>query len=403
MKKILAMLLAAAMVVSLAACGSSSSSTDDSDISADASSDSEEEEEVVGSTFTIGYNYFGSASYTLLTLANHSGDTLEVLGDEYIASDDNFSLEQLVTDVENMIAAGVDGLILWLPTDTLYLTVTEMCEEAGIPFVLNDKLPMDEDIIAEISENPYFVGAFGVENAQYGVALAEFVLEQGWTTCIITSSSVGDVSDTERMDAFKEIFEAAGGTVYTELHASSSDEALPTIEDALVTYGEVDFIYGVGGDYGNAACSALENFDYDTKVVTTGIDQGTLDNFDAGTIVMVNGDYFVNGIMSVIALQNYLEGNALVDEDGNAPWIYNTTSIDINADTIDVFRTVFTERLCYSDEELKNMTYDYNNDFTLEDLEEIIASYSFAERVTQAVEDGIVTAEEAAAAGVDVE
>lgn len=72
------------------------------------------------------------------------------------------------------------------------------------------------------------------------------------------------------MNAFKEIFEAAGGTVYTELHAATSDEALPQIEDALTAYGEVDFIYGVGGDFGNAACSALANYDYDTKVVTTG-------------------------------------------------------------------------------------------------------------------------------------
>lgn len=412
MKRLLALLMALAMMFTLVACGAGTAEetaapaeASTPEAAADTAEETAEEpaeEESPAKTFKIGYNYFGSASYTLLTLANHSGDTLELLDMEYVASDNSFSLEELVTDVENMINAGCDGLVLWLPTDTLYLQVTEMCKEAEIPFVLNDKLPMDESLIEQISANPYFCGAAGVANPQYGVALANFVLDQGWTSCIISSSSVGDVSDTERMNAFLEIFEAAGGTVLAELHASSSDEALPQIEDALTAHGEVDFIYGVGGDFGNAACSALANFDYDTKVITTGIDQGTLENFDAGTISMVNGDYFVNGIMSVIMLVNALEGNTLVDEDGNPGWIYNTTSIDINADTVEAFRKVFVERLCYSAEELQQMTYAYNPDFTLADLQQIIADYSFADRVTQAVEDGILTTEEATAAGVEI-
>ena len=48
---------------------------------------------------------------------------------------DNASLDQLVTDVENMINAGVDGLVLWIPNDSLYLSVADLCENAGVPFV----------------------------------------------------------------------------------------------------------------------------------------------------------------------------------------------------------------------------------------------------------------------------
>lgn len=401
MKKIIASLLALTMAFGLTACAvPAATGTAQAPEEPAAEAVQAETAETAGDTLKIGYNYFGSASYTLMTLANHSGDALKILGDEYVASDDKFSLEQLVTDVENMISAGCDGLVLWLPTDTLYLQVAKMCEDAKIPFVLNDKLPMDESIIEEISKNPYFVGAFGVKNPQYGYALADYAVAQGWKTCIITSSSVGDVSDTERMDAFKEIFEANGGQVLAELHASTSDEALPQIEDALVANGEVDFIYGVGGDFGNAACAALEKTDYATKVITTGIDQGTLENFDNGRIVMVNGDYFINGTISVIALQNYLEGNPLFTEDGKAPWIYNETSIDINENTIDAFRKVFVDRLCYSEDELKNMTYKYNPEFSYKDLEQIVADYNFENRIKQAVEDGILTADEAAAAGV---
>ena len=378
-KKRLSITLCFVLCFSLfAACSNNSSESNESKASATSESepvettDSEEGEVDSSGQYTIGYNYFGSASYTLLTLANHSQITIEALGDTAVSADNQFSLEQLVQDVENMIAAGVDGMVLWLPTDTLYLTVTQMCADAGIPFVLNDKLPMDDEVAEQIKDNPYFVGAFGVENAQYGEEIANYVLDQGWTTCIITSSDAGDVSDSARLEAFLEIYEAAGGTVLQELHSADGDTAFTQIEDALTATGEVDFIYGVGADFGIAACNVLAKYDYDTKVVTTGIDKGTLELLDEGTLAMVNGDYFINGCYSVIALHNYLDGNPIVDSNGNPIWIYNSASFNISEETIDLFTRCFVDEFAYSNEELLQMTKAVNSGFGYDEFVEIV-------------------------------
>jgi ABC-type sugar transport system substrate-binding protein len=352
--------------------------------------------------YTIGYNYFGSGSYTLLTLAHHSQVPIDAFGDKAKAMDDQFSVEQLVQDVENMIASGVNGLVLWLPQDTLYLKVTQMCQAAKIPFVINDKMPLDDKIASEIKKNPYFVGAFGVDNSQYGREIANYVAKKGWKKCIVTSSGNGDVSDTARLTAFRKIFEANGGKILRELHADDQDTAVGQIEDALTATGEVDFIYGVGADFGIAACTVLQKHAYKTKVVTTGIDKGSLDWLRKGVLGMVNGDYFINGAYSVIALQNYLDGNPLKDAKGQKIWALNTASFNISPETIDLFTRCFVDEFCYSDNEIRQMTAKNNPKFGYDAFMKVIKDYTFENRLRQKYADGKVTAAELKAIGISV-
>lgn len=64
--------------------------------------------------YTIGYNYFGPASYALLALANNSEYAIEYMGDTAYGVSDNYQIEQIIADVENMCNLGCDGLIIWL-------------------------------------------------------------------------------------------------------------------------------------------------------------------------------------------------------------------------------------------------------------------------------------------------
>lgn len=65
----------------------------------------------------IGYNYFGTGGYSLAALANQSQIVLDACGVESVAADDQFSVETLVTDIENMISSGCDGIAIWLPAE----------------------------------------------------------------------------------------------------------------------------------------------------------------------------------------------------------------------------------------------------------------------------------------------
>ena len=139
-KKVLSVMMAAALAVGMmAGCGSSSDASSDAAATeataADETvADSTEKTTTGGSGYSVGINCFGTSSYALLTLANNSELILESYGDNVTVSDDSFQVDKIVQDIENMISAGVDGLAIWLPADSLYEPVVDICNDNEIPF-----------------------------------------------------------------------------------------------------------------------------------------------------------------------------------------------------------------------------------------------------------------------------
>ena len=66
----------------------------------------------------------------------------------------------------------------------------------------------------------------------YGKKIAEYAIEQGWKTCVVTTSAEGDTSDQPRYDALKEAFEAAGGTILATVNNDSTDVSLENVRNA---------------------------------------------------------------------------------------------------------------------------------------------------------------------------
>ncbi len=395
-KRILALGVSAALLgATVVGCGSASSdSTDDttstaesggttvesnSDAAADTGFEAEE-------TYKIGYNYYGVGSYALTTLANNEQYVIDAFGNEGVGMSDDFQVDKIVQDIENMISSGCDGIVVWIPADNLFETVISLCEEAQVPFVLADKLPSDEAIIEELLNCEYFAGAVGPANAEYGTLIAEYALEQGYTSCIISTGAQGDPTDTPRIEAFTEAFEAGGGTIQQTVYTDSTDNIQPYTENALVAYPDVDFVYGTGSDYGIAACAAVANQGLDAKVLCSGLDSEALDLLadDTSAMEFVNGDFWISGTMATVALQNYLDGTPLLDADGNAVWVDDIMPFEVAAEDYEDFQTYFIDNYCYSYAEIQQMSGKYNADFDYDAFLEAIDSYSLEERVAAA-------------------
>ena len=346
----------------------------------------------------IGYNYFGTGGYSLAALANQSQIVLDACGVESVAADDQFSVETLVTDIENMISSGCDGIAIWLPAEPLYETVANKCAEAGVYFVLNDKVPSDPAIKEALMNNEYFAGACAPANAVYGQIMAQYALDQGWETCITTSSAEGDATDQPRLEAFKETFEAGGGTILNELHADTVADSLVQIQDALVASDEPDFIYGVGSDYAINACTALESYpDYETKVITSGLDKEALGLLidENSSLVVINGDNWISGMFSAVMLENAVEGNVLKDADGNVIYVEDIQPFEVSADTYPLFEKYFMNESAYSADEIKSMI-----GISYDEMMNIINDYSLENRLNAKYEAGEVSEEEMKSAGL---
>lgn len=353
-----------------------------------------------GEGFKVGINYFGSASYALLLLKKNSEVVVEAFGGTPMSIDDEFNVEKIITDVENMIQSGCDGIVFWGPVETLYPTVSQMCLDAEVPFVLCDKAPTNQDVIDELLENPYFAGAITPDNRSYGVGMAEYALEQGWKTCIISAPGIGDASGTPRMEGFKEVFEAGGGEILDELHSDDTASAQTKTEDSLVANPNPDFIYCTGSDFGIAALGALEKFDYDTTVLTSDFDETVLNALGDGKLPILNGDSLICGTYSAIMLQNFLDGTPLKDDSGKAPWITDVKFFFIQPNQLELYNKFWIQEHCYSDEEMRQMSGKNNPDFDYNAFLDIVHNYSFAERLQAKMSEGKITEDELKAAGV---
>lgn len=391
-KRILALLISTVMAACLCAgCGGNSSSDDESNKT------SKEGSDTAGAT--IGYNIFGSGPYALGMLANNTESVIKVYGHESMALDDEFSVEKIIQDVENMISSGCDGLVIWLPAESLYPTVAKMCADAQIPFALNDKIPTDPDIIETLKANEYFVGCSAPDDNASGKGCAEYAIDKGWKTCIITSSAAGDSSDTPRIEGFREAFEEAGGEIREELHADNLDESVGQVQDALTATGEVDFIYGTSSDYGLNACTALAGKGFKTKVISAGLETEALDALtnEDSPLVYLSGDCWVSGIYSAVLVENAIAGTTIKDADGKAPWIDSIQPFQILPEEYDLYKTCFIDNLCYSDEELLAM-----NGMDYDSFMKVVNNYSFEDRVKAKLDEGLITQDDIDAAGLQI-
>lgn len=415
-KRIISLLLAIALVaVTLTGCGSketgsSAKPNDESKASSAAApaeskadaSDAEEGKTSGTGEIKVGVNLFGSAAYSLITLSNNSKLAFEAFGDDVTVMDDNFQPDKIVQDIENMVVSGVDGVAVWLPADSFYRNVAKICEDNKVPFVLVDKIPTDPELAEEIKSNPYFAGAVSPANSVYGEQMADFAIEKGWTSCIVSSSAVGDPSDTPRLDAFTAKFTAAGGEIKAELHSDSPDKIQPDIEDALMANPNVEFIYGVGSDFGCGGVRALENLHKDgIKVITSGLDSQAVNDLAEEKLELLTGDNWAAGILSAIILQNWMEGNPLKDADGNVPYIEDLMPFSLTPDQSALFTKVFIDNFCYTQDELKAMSTKNNPDFDYDAFMEVAKSFSFEERARALADAGVVSADELAAAGIE--
>lgn len=396
-KKVLSIALAAAMAAMLfAGCGggsggggasnpgteSANPATESADPGTETSAAVENNGFTPQNTYKIGYNYFGPGSYALTTLANNQEYVIQCLGSNSQSVSDDFQVDKIVQDIENLISAGCDGLVIWLPADNLYQTVINMCNDAKVPFVFSDKVPSDPATIEACQNSEYFAGAVGPANAEYGSLIAQYALDKGYKSCIISTGAQGDPTDTPRIDAFTAAFEAGGGKIEQVVYTDSQDNIQPYTENALVAYPDVDFVYGTGSDYGIGAADAIRNQGLGAKVLTSGLDTAILDYLvdESNPVEFVNGDYWISGLMSTVALMNYLDGNPLKDADGNAVFVDDIMPFEITPDIYDSFVATFIDNNCYSAKEIQAMDTLYNPDFNYDAFMKVIDDYSLEER-----------------------
>lgn len=178
-RKALSAILAVAMVAAMAVgCGSSTTATtsdtttettDDAAAADDAAAEATDEAAAAtGEGGRIGVAMPTQSSERWINDGNNMKTELEALGyevDLQYAEDD---VQMQVSQIENMIAAGADCLVIAAVDSGALTTVEAQAKEAGIPIIAYDRLLMDTDAVS-------YYASF--DNKGVGTAIANYIVE----------------------------------------------------------------------------------------------------------------------------------------------------------------------------------------------------------------------------------
>ncbi len=401
-KKMLAFLLVAVLlIIGVVGCGpkeedkqdyqdnSTSEGEKDDDNSTQTDEDSESNEQL-----TIGFNNFLKGVYSLDILEKSFLSTCEALDVKPMVVNDEGKVENSTRNIDNMIASGVDGIVFFGISDTLFPVVAQKCEDADIPYVFYDHMPTDE-ILASIQDNPNYLGVAATVDLNTGNNIGEYAAEQNLKKAIVVTGQTTDTTHSARTNGFKETFESSGGEVLAEGYGEVViSEAMARADDLLTAHPDADCIYATNGDVGTACMEVLEKHpEVNAKLFVTDLDPDVLDGLKEGKIEAANGAHWVNVNFATALLVNHLNGNTIKDTDGKPPRLV-VPVMTLPSNMVDLYNKYWIETLPYSAEELQSIVAPWNENANIDDFQQMLDDYTIEKRLQAKVDAGILTQEE---------
>lgn len=349
----------------------------------------------------LGLNNFMKGIYSVDILENAFAETCKGLGINTMIVNDEGKVEKTVQNVDNMISAGVDGIVFFGISDTLFPVVSQKCEEAKVPFVCYDHMPSDENLEI-LQANPYFKGVVATKDYGTGQNMGQHAASLGLKKALVITGKMTDPTHSARTNGFKDTFEAAGGTVLDiAWDAENLADATAKANDLMTAHPDADCIYATNGDYGSGTIQAMaQHPEVKAKLFVTDLDPDILNGLKDGSISASNGAHWINVNFATTLLVNALLGNELKDENGKAP-VLVAPVMTLPSEMVDLYDRFWLKSQPFSADELKQFVVTWNENVSLKDYEDVLANYTIESRLKQKEKEGLISAEELKAVGIE--
>ena len=294
-----------------------------------------------------------------------------------------------IESYEKLIAAGVNGLIVIPASDSVLPRISQMCEEAQIPWAIYMRSILDEDIKAQIEASPYYLGNTYEDEYLAGYTLTKKMAEAGCKNIILFSTALGDTTGGQREAGMNAACEEFGINVISEFRAvPQASDAAQAVESVLTTHPEVDGIFIAAGTltYGilPALTTLLDEYDRtDVKITMIDFPEGMEEAFETGYMLSACGGFNVTDAMFCASLVvNYLQGTPLSEEPVSIR--VNQMYLESVEDVENYFKYCESGVATYTAEELNEYFFKFvNPEVTVESLTELAANYSLDDVVSR--------------------
>lgn len=382
-KRYFAILLTMIMLLTvLGGCGTDTGTGGNSENSGDNSESGKDESKGNEDTIKIGINFYsitdslGSAVYDNL---NYAAEQLDGVENQWLVISSYDETAQ-ISDCENLISAGIDGLIFMPISDNVAGKVADMCEEAGVYCILTMRNISDEDILNRVSGYKYFLGWCYEDGAASAYKIFQCALEDNRTKAGTIFFDENAVLAQVNKGYRKGFDEGSIENVTDYTIVGTTDDLPGTVTNFLTLYPEIDCIFTAMASQGSG--EGMLNVLYSdvnkngAKLYCFDSFEGMAKGFEEDVLGAVACGQYADAIYSYMILLNALQGNrlseGLVEVGCNYLILSDSEELAVYEKYVDDRSSGF---MVYDGEDLKNMLVSNNPDFTLEELQNIASGF----------------------------
>lgn len=277
------------------------------------------------------------------------------LGINLIYRTGSYDAENQTTDIENLIAAGADGIMCCVLVDTSTDELLKVCEEADVDYQVFFRNIIDEEAYNYCMASDHFAGYICEDEGAAGVDMVDELIAQGCTTFGLINREAGNGVVDRRQQGTMDYLEEKGLTYYVSTNTSTATatEMVDATDQLLAAYPDIDGLILSSGSNGaiDAIVTDLEGTDIKLTSFDTPADiEGS---FNAGNLCMLTTGAQIDPVYALINLYCKMTGNpkSATPTEYGSNYIYMKSAED--AKTYEQYFGAFNT---YTADEVKNMT-----------------------------------------------
>ena len=368
-KKLTCLLLSAVMSLSmLAGCAGGSTPAGNGGAAPAAGGDTTAAK--ADDTIKIGVSIWSSTDVLGSQCKMIIDEAADALGGQVQYVDQGHVSEKVTASVEQLCAAGCDGIIICNSSDTEMASAIKTCNDNGVYLAQFFRIINSEtsaDIYKAAVDSPYYIGAVHENEPENGEKLVQILLDKGDRNIGLIGWEQGDATWLGRWEGYK-----AGVEKWNSAHpddpavlsepqyAGTSSEGGSKAAEALMSANpDLDAIIpaGGGGDPLQGAIAAVERAGktQDIDIVSTDFLPDLGERIANGSMAGESGGHYCDPLFAFMAVYNAVKGDYKdfggKFEDINFPYLYVASPDDYAA-----YEKYFVDKLPYTKDELVEMS-----------------------------------------------
>ena len=386
-KRMVALSVVAAMALPLAACGNGNNT------GSSAAGDTKEIKAIDNKDIKIGVSIWSSTDVLGSQCKKILDEAADALGVQVQYVDQGHVSEKVTSSVEQLVAAGCQGIIICNSSDTEMTSAIKTANDNKVYlsqfFRIIDK-EKSADIYKLATDSPYYIGAVHENEPENGEKLVEILLNKGDRNIGLIGWEQGDATWLGRWEGYK-----AGVEKWNKEHpddqaklsepqyaGTSSEGGSKAAEALMAADPNLDALIpaGGGGDPLQGVIAAVERAGKtaDIDIVSTDFLPDLGERLKNGSMAGESGGHYCDPLFSFMMVYNAIKGNYTgiegKFEDVLFPYLYVASPEDY----VD-YEKYFVEKLPYTKEELVSMS-----ELSLDDLKASAAKLSIQDAMERA-------------------